>query len=227
MESQNIENDKSLKNMPLPNRLSSRNFNSSNNQNTDLNNINNNNGNPNNFASGNLSHLSRGSKKVSINEQIYSNAYNQSGKNLEFGYRRSQENQSFKRDSDRKSLNSRNRKSLSERKSNNEELALAEKIRLEKENKKEEEVNYSDEKFKRSRRRLFAILKDHKRFLVGAGCAAALNGAVWPIYGILLADAIGTLSDKDVAEVRTGGMLVAIFFVCLALVAALVLWMQK
>jgi len=149
-------------------------------------------------------------------------------KNMEQAYRKSQENVSFKRDSDRKSLNSRNRKSFNQKKTN-QENALAEIIRIEKENKKapEEEVKYSDEKFKISRRRLFGILKDHKRFLVGAGVAAALNGAVWPIYGILLADAIGTLSEKNVVEVQSGGLLVAVFFICLALAAALVLWMQK
>lgn len=162
--------------------------------------------------------MSRGSKKISNNDHL---------KNMEQAYHKSQENVSFKRDSDRRSLNSKNRRSLGDKKS--EENALAEIIRLDKENKKpaEEEVKYSDEKFKKSRRRLFTILKDHKRFLVGAGIAAAFNGAVWPIYGILLADAIGTLSEKDVTEVRTGGVHVAIFFVCLALAAALVLWMQK
>lgn len=219
-----IENNsqtKSLKNITLPNRFSNTNLSPKN-------------INQNNFVSGNLSRLSRGSKKVSINEQLQTNNFNQSNRNMESAYRKSLENQSLKRDSDRKSLNSRSRKSLAEKKSinnlNNENaIAIAEKIRLEKENKKnpEEEVKYSDEKFKKSRRRLFGILKDHKRFLVGAGVAAALNGAVWPIYGILLADAIGTLSEKDVLLVKTGGVLVAIFFVCLALAAALVLWMQK
>ncbi len=228
MNKNNEANKTQQKNMTLPNRFS-------NNFNVDLNNPAN--INPNYFASGNLSRLSKGSKKVSINENVvYTNNFNLSNKNMEMGcYRKSLGNQSFKQhDTERKSVNSRNRKSLSDKKSFSnlnslEALAIAEKIRLEKENKKqsEEEVKYSDEKFKKSRRRLFVILKDHKRFLVGAGIAAALNGAVWPVYGILLADAIGTLSEKDVVLVKSGGIIVAISFVCLALAAALVLWMQK
>lgn len=170
------------------------------------------------FVSGNLS---RDSKKHSLIERMNLNLIN-SGRNIELAYRKSQEN--IKEGSFRRSINSKSRKSFTDKYYQENEIALAEKnpIKIE-----EEEVKYSDQKFKQSRRRLFGILRDHKKFLVGAGIAAAFNGAVWPIYGILLADAIGTLSEKNVNTVRTGGMLVAIFFVCLALAAALVLWMQK
>lgn len=171
------------------------------------------------FVSGNLS---RDSKKHSMTERMNLNLIN-SARNIELAYRKSQEN--VKEGSFRRSINSRNRKSFMDKNYQDNQLALAEKNPIKK--VEEEEVKYSDEKFKQSRRRLFGILKDHKKFLVGAGIAAAFNGAVWPIYGILLADAIGTLSEKNVQTVRTGGMLVAIFFVCLALAAALVLWMQK
>jgi len=116
---------------------------------------------------------------------------------------------------------------MSEKKNSLNILPIADKIEIEQEIIQNEKVKYSDKKFKNSRKRLFTILKDYKRFLVGAAFAAAFNGAVWPIYGILLADAIGTLSDPNVQNVKEGGMLVAIFFVCLALAAALVLWMQK
>jgi len=90
-----------------------------------------------------------------------------------------------------------------------------------------EEVYYTHEKFKVSRKKLFEILKDHKKYIFGAAIAAAFNGAVWPIYGILLADAIGTLSENDKDLVRKGGTMVSIYFVCLALAAAMILWMQK
>jgi len=106
-------------------------------------------------------------------------------------------------------------------------LSLAENSQIEKEFQKEEEANFSEEKFKKSRKKMFGILKEYKKFLVGAALSAACNGAVWPIYGILLADAIGILSEKELQLVKTGGTLVAIFFVCLAFAAALVLWMQK
>lgn len=70
-------------------------------------------------------------------------------------------------------------------------------------------------------------MSNQKKFIVGSSISAALNGAVWPVYGILLADAIGTLSEKDIELVKSGGLSVSLFFVALALSAALVLWMQK
>ena len=57
--------------------------------------------------------------------------------------------------------------------------------------------------------------------------SAGLNGAVWPMYGVLLAQAIGTLSQKDIEMVHSGGIKVAHYFFTLALCAAIVLWMQK
>lgn len=93
--------------------------------------------------------------------------------------------------------------------------------------KSEEEVKYTNEKFKTSRKRLFELLKDKKKFLIGAGISAGLNGAVWPMYGVLLAQAIGTLSQKDIEKVHSGGIVVALYFFTLALCASIVLWMQK
>lgn len=184
-----------------------------------------------NFVSGNSSKMSRGSKKIShaYNENNLQK-FGSSQKNLELSSRRNMENVSrgsIKRDSERRSIQSKRR---SEKKNNVEEFSL------DKENKpiielkgldEPDEVKFSNKKFKESRRRLFSILKSSKKFLIGAGISAAFNGAVWPIYGILLADAIGTLSSKDVEDVKNGGLQVAIFFVALALAAALVLWMQK
>lgn len=78
-----------------------------------------------------------------------------------------------------------------------------------------------------SRWRLLAMLKDEKFFTIGAACAAACNGAIWPIYGILLADATAALSESDLEAVKTDGRNVAIMFIALALIAGVTLWMQK
>jgi hypothetical protein len=82
-------------------------------------------------------------------------------------------------------------------------------------------------RFKELRNRLIYMLKDDKMFVIGGAIAASCNGAVWPIYGIILADAIGTLSESDMDMVRDGGLNVSMMFLALAVVAALILWMQK
>jgi hypothetical protein len=100
-----------------------------------------------------------------------------------------------------------------------------EEAEIQKEKKKEEIVNQQN--FKLARKRVFTMLKDEKKFVIGAGIAAACNGAVWPIYGILLADATAALALDNLEDVKQQGTLVAIFFVILAVCAGGVLWMQK
>lgn len=90
-----------------------------------------------------------------------------------------------------------------------------------------EELNQEKKKFAKLRYRLMSMLKDDKYFVIGGAIVASCNGAVWPIYGILLADAIGTLADPDMEQVREGGRNVAIMFFALAIAAAIILWMQK
>jgi hypothetical protein len=82
-------------------------------------------------------------------------------------------------------------------------------------------------RFKELRIRLMKLLRNDKLFLVGGAIAASCNGAIWPIYGILLADAIGTLAEPNMDDVRTGGLNVAMMFLALAIIAAIILWMQK
>ena len=122
----------------------------------------------------------------------------------------------------KKSLKKRKSEKLKSQNNNNKEI---EYIELSK--KSEEEVKYTNEKFKTSRKRLFELLRDKKKFLIGAGISAGLNGAVWPMYGVLLAQAIGTLSQKDIELVHSGGIKIALYFFTLAVCASLVLWMQK
>jgi ATP-binding cassette subfamily B (MDR/TAP) protein 1 len=90
---------------------------------------------------------------------------------------------------------------------------------------KDDELKIDPKKFSELRRRLLGLLSDHKLFVAGAAFAASCNGAVWPIYGILLADSIGTLADKN--EVKQGGLNLAMMFVALAIAAGGILWMQK
>jgi hypothetical protein len=82
-------------------------------------------------------------------------------------------------------------------------------------------------RFKELRVRLMSLLKDDKFFLIGGALAASCNGAIWPIYGILLADAIGALAEPVMEDVRTGGLNVSMMFLALAIIAAVILWMQK
>ena len=85
----------------------------------------------------------------------------------------------------------------------------------------------SKERFNELRKRLMLLLKDEKFFLIGGSISASCNGAIWPIYGILLADAIGTLSEPVMDEVSQGGLNIAMMFLALAFIAAIILWMQK
>jgi ABC-type glutathione transport system ATPase component len=87
-----------------------------------------------------------------------------------------------------------------------------------------EEIERDKKIFKSARSRLIQILKEEKKFAIGGMIAAACNGAVWPVYGVLLADAMGALSGTDV---RTEGRNVALMFLALAILAGLVLWMQQ
>lgn len=91
-----------------------------------------------------------------------------------------------------------------------------------KEIEKQEAAFYNE-----SRKRLLSMLKDHKKFIVGAAVSAAVNGALWPIYGILLGDACASLSLKLPEDVAVQGRNVAILFTVLATCAGIALWMQK
>ena len=81
--------------------------------------------------------------------------------------------------------------------------------------------------FKKARKHAFSLLKNHKGFMIGCTVAAGCNGLVWPIYGILLANAIGALSQKDINDVKKDGMINALEFLALATFAGGSLWMQN
>jgi ATP-binding cassette subfamily B (MDR/TAP) protein 1 len=94
-------------------------------------------------------------------------------------------------------------------------------------NKNQNEQPLDVDYFKKSRRRLIDMLKESPKFVAGGMVAAACNGAVWPIYGILLADAIGVLSRKTSEEISQGGLIVSMMFLALAVSAGVILWMQN
>lgn len=83
-------------------------------------------------------------------------------------------------------------------------------------------------KFAKFRYRLMYILKNDKYFVIGGDIVASCNGAVWPIYSILIVGAIGTgtVADPDMKQVREGGRIVALMFFALAITAANIQWMQ-
>ncbi len=81
--------------------------------------------------------------------------------------------------------------------------------------------------FKKARKHAFSLLKNNKCFMIGCTIAAGCNGLVWPVYGILLANAIGALSQKDINDVKKDGMINAFEFLALATFAGGSLWMQN
>jgi hypothetical protein len=93
--------------------------------------------------------------------------------------------------------------------------------------KNEERITYKE--FNERRNRVLKILwtKNDKWYIIGGSIAAAGNGAIWPIYGIILADAINVLLEPVLIDVKNDGFNVAMMFVALAIAAGVILWMQK
>jgi len=89
--------------------------------------------------------------------------------------------------------------------------------------KKEATEKIADSK----RTKLWPILKEYPCLLISSSFFASCSGAVWPVYGILLADAIDGLSSPNSAEVRDQGFLVAMYFLILAGVAGVSMFFQK
>jgi ABC-type multidrug transport system fused ATPase/permease subunit len=111
-------------------------------------------------------------------------------------------------------------KSKYQRKSSFEELN--EKIQAEKKRKMEFEKIADGKK-----KKLLPILADFTGVIFWAGFAAAGIGAVWPCYGILLADSIDSLSKQNPEDVKHEGFLLAMYFLALAGGAGLCAFLQK
>jgi ATP-binding cassette subfamily B (MDR/TAP) protein 1 len=99
---------------------------------------------------------------------------------------------------------------------------LEEKIQADKQRKAEFEKLADSKKNK-----LLPILAEFKCIIFWAGLAAAGIGAVWPCYGILLADSIDSLSKQNPEDVKQEGFLLAMYFLALAGGAGISAFAQK
>lgn len=99
---------------------------------------------------------------------------------------------------------------------------LEEKIQADKQRKAEFE-KFADSK----KKKLWPILAEFKCIIFLAGLAAAGIGAVWPCYGILLADSIDSLSKQNPEDVKKEGFLLAMYFLALAGGAGISAFSQK
>jgi ATP-binding cassette, subfamily B (MDR/TAP), member 1 len=99
---------------------------------------------------------------------------------------------------------------------------LEEKIQADKKRKSEFE-KLADSK----KKKLWPILGEFKGIIFWAALSAAGIGAVWPAYGILLADSIDSLSKSNPEDVKQEGFLLAMYFLALAGGAGLSAFFQK
>jgi len=93
--------------------------------------------------------------------------------------------------------------------------------------KLEEEERLLDEKFSKSRSKLFVILKDHKGVVAAAVIGAILNGAIFPLYGVLVGMCIDALSQSDTALITQSCFLVAMYFIALAFTSSIANFLQR
>jgi len=93
--------------------------------------------------------------------------------------------------------------------------------------KQEEEEKIQDEKFSMARKRLMEILCKEKCIVFAAIIGALLNGAVFPVYGILLGMAIDALSYLEIEKIAEKTFLVSMYFLILAGGSGLVNFLQK
>jgi ATP-binding cassette subfamily B (MDR/TAP) protein 1 len=77
------------------------------------------------------------------------------------------------------------------------------------------------------RKKLWPIICQNAPTLVFSAIAASCAGAVWPAYGILLADSINSLSKPDMEAVKNEGFMLSMYFLILAGCAGLSVFFQK
>jgi ATP-binding cassette subfamily B (MDR/TAP) protein 1 len=99
---------------------------------------------------------------------------------------------------------------------------VKEKLLRESEKKKELEKYFAA-----SKKKLLPLIMENKGTVFGAAFFAACSGAVWPAYGILLADSIDALSQPIGPKMKKDGEMIAIFFLILAFCAGFSYWLQK
>ncbi len=98
------------------------------------------------------------------------------------------------------------------------------KEKLRKENEKKQEL---EKYFEASKKKLLPLIMENKGVVIGGAFFAACSGAVWPSYGILLADSIEALSQPIGEKFKKDGEMLAIYFSILAVCAGVAYYFQK
>jgi ATP-binding cassette subfamily B (MDR/TAP) protein 1 len=99
---------------------------------------------------------------------------------------------------------------------------LQEQINIEKK-KKLEFQKVANEKSNR----IWSILKTRIFLVLSAAFCASFAGAIWPVYGLLQADSIDSLSKPLMSDVKEEGFMIAMYFLCLAVSAGLAYFLQE
>jgi len=93
---------------------------------------------------------------------------------------------------------------------------------------KESEKKIELEKyFQSTKKKLLPLIMENKWTVFGAAFFAACSGAIWPTYGILLADSIDALSQPIGPKMKKDGEMIAIYFLILAFCAGFSYLFQK
>jgi ATP-binding cassette subfamily B (MDR/TAP) protein 1 len=87
--------------------------------------------------------------------------------------------------------------------------------------------NEKEEIVKKNKKKLLPIIMENKTVVITGIIAAMVSGACWPAYGLLLAESIATLSDRDPNIVRNNGFQLSMFFLALAGAAAISTFLQN
>lgn len=93
-------------------------------------------------------------------------------------------------------------------------------------NKLEEEKKEMEKQVQEKKKKLWPILMENKLILIVGTFFACCYGLVFPAYGILLANSIESLSSPDLDYVKSQGFWLAMYFLILATVAAIVKGLQ-
>jgi len=89
---------------------------------------------------------------------------------------------------------------------------------------KEEALN---KRFEEQKKKLFKFLANDKCTIFFASLSAAFSGAVFPVYGIVLAISIDALSNPDAEIVKKDGFFMSMMFLVIAIGAGLAIFFQN
>ena len=84
-----------------------------------------------------------------------------------------------------------------------------------------------EEYFKKSKDKLLTFLSDSKLTMFLGAFFSSCNGAVWPVYGVVLGLSIDVLSNTDHYKVYDDGFFMSMMFLLIAGIAAIAVTLQK